>query len=287
MTRILFLSTLVALCALIAGCARPAANPGKAGGNPARLKTPHRIVSLTPSNTEILYALGLEDRIAGVTGQCTYPPEAKKKPKVGDVKMSLERIVALEPDLVLAHGFLNDSVVRRLKALGIPVMASDPKTFEEVYSDIENIGRATGRTERAEEIVSSMKRTVALIKERKKAQKPPCVLVVVQSSPLWTAGPRTFVQEMLIYAGGENVAGDSKPGFNPFPAEVAISRNPDILVVTRKEDKSFFERNSLWRKTRAVREGRIYLIDPALLFRPGPRLAEGLVQLDRALFPKQ
>lgn len=250
-------------------------------------KLPQRIVSLTPSHTEILFALGLEDRVVGVTTWCDYPPNAKEKHKVGDMNTSLERVVALKPDLVLAHSYLNDNILRRLKALGTPVTATDPKTFEDVLSDIRLIGRATGRAEQAEKLVRSMKHTIEKVTKQCVGSKRKRVLVVIQPSPLWAGGPETFVDEMIGFANGENIAHDAKPGFNLFSTETAIARNPEVIIVGKAEEKSSIERSSLWRRTQAVRDGRVVLIDTALLVRPGPRLVQGLEQMAAALHPEE
>jgi iron complex transport system substrate-binding protein len=243
---------------------------------PKTQSTPKRIVSLTPSNTEILFALGLGDKVVGDTSYCDYPPEARKKPHIGDMKVSIEKVVALKPDIVLAHTVLNDDVIHRFGDLNIPVLATDPKTFAEVISEIKRIGAATGARPAAERLAKSMSRSIEDAKESAATVAHPKVLVIIQTSPLWAAGPKTFVDEMISFSDSENVARDGKPGFSTFSMETAIARNPDVIVVTRPEDKAYLERNSLWTRTSAVKRGRVLVIDPDLMFRPGPRLTEGL-----------
>lgn len=244
---------------------------------PAHL--PQRIVSLTPSNTEILFALGLGDKVVGVTKYCDYPPDAVKKPKVGESNVSLEKVIALKPDLVLVHSFLNNTETARLKSLGIKALGTDPKTFSEVTADIRRIGKATGASEKAEILADSMDKSIQSIKDRPHSGKKTKTLVVIQTSPLWVAGPETFVDEMITCANGENIANDAKAGFNLFSSETAFARNPDLIIVTRPEDKAYFENNSVWKKTNAVRNSRVELIDPDLILRPGPRLVKGLAKL--------
>lgn len=240
---------------------------------------PQRIISLTPSNTEILYALGLENRIVGITKYCDYPPETAKKTKVGESSVSLEKVVALKPDLVLAHTVLNDTEIRRLKALGINVLDTNPETFAEVIADIRKIGNATGANEQAEKLAQSMEKSIDAVKNKPHGRQKTKMLVVIQASPLWVAGPKTFIDEMISCTNGKNIAYDAKPGFNQFSSEVAFARNPDLIIVTRPEDKAYFEKSPAWKETNAVRNGRVKVIDPDLMLRTGPRLVQGLKAL--------
>lgn len=263
---------------LLSGCARNEISQG-----PQSVRSiPQRIVSLTPNNTEILFALGLGDKVVGDTSRCNYPPEARKKPKIGDMNASIERVVAAKPDLVLANSVLNDSAVARLRSLKIPVVATDAQTFDDVISNIRLIGHETGAEKRAEEIIASME---SAIKAAKGAAKDhPRMLVVAQASPLWTTGPKTFVDDMVGCIGAENIGADTEPGkFNQMSTETAVARNPDIIIVTLAADKSFFEQSSIWKGTNAARNHRVYVIDPDLIFRGGPRLAKGLEEMARAV----
>jgi len=281
MNRYLRLGLASALVALLAmGCAQA---PGPPTVPKQGTAAPKRIVSLTPNNTEVLFALGLGDRVVGVTKWCDYPPEARKKPKVGDVNISLERVVGLQPDLVLAHSTLNRNIIRRLRQLKIRVIATDPKTLAEVISDIRLIGDATDTAQQAEKLVRTMEASIAAVRKRAAAGQRLRTLVVIQPSPLWAAGPDTFVDEMIGIANGNNIAHDARPGFNPFSTETAIARNPELIIVTRPEERAFFEGSALWQRTQAVHDGRVVVIDPALLLRPGPRLVQGLERLAGAL----
>jgi len=240
---------------------------------------PTRIVSLAPSNTEILYALGLGDRVVGVTRYCDYPSAAKSKPKVGDTNVSAEAVVALRPDLVLAHGCVNSSAISRLEKLGLTVFAIDPKTLEEVARDIRTIGKITARPKTADSAARSVEAAIKDVRQARARKPVRKALVVVQSDPLWAAGPKTFVDEMLTIAHAANICRDAKPGFVPFSRELAISRNPDLIITGQRSDIDFFAKNPEWRNVSAVRNKRIYVIDSDLLFRAGPRLAEGLKEL--------
>ena len=246
---------------------------------------PKRIISIAPSNTEILYALGLEKQIVGVTKYCDYPTAAKKKPKVGDRTTSVETIISLGPDLVLAHGTLNDQAIRAMEEHGIKVVAVDPKTIEQVVKDIVLIGRITNREKEAAEVADRISSAKSLVKGKTAAIKvKPKVLVAVQADPLWAAGPRTFVHEMIGIAAGINLAADAKPGFRQFSAEAAVWRDPDVIIGTTRGDKQVFTKG-LWKGTTAARTGRVYEADPDLLVRPGPRLADGILAVAKLIHP--
>jgi len=243
---------------------------------------PRRIVSLAPGNTEILFALGLGNRVVGVTKFCDYPAAARKKAKVGDQVISVEKVIALKPDLILAHAYLNDLYIGRLEAVGKTVIAIDPKTYGRVMSDISMIGRATGRTLQADAIVRKMRAARDKTLKRKTTGHRVRTLVVIDPSKLWAAGPATFVDEMVRWAHGENIAHDSRPGFNQFPVERAIARKPQAIIVDKGLGR-FFRTSPVWRNTKVVRDGCVYEMDFDLLVRPGPRLAEGLLELSKKL----
>ncbi|MEN6356983.1 MAG: cobalamin-binding protein [Armatimonadota bacterium] len=274
-------------CLLALSTAAYAGYPMKvkdARGKVITLKTkPMRIVSIAPSNTEILYALGLNRRVVGVTKYCDYPPEAASKPKVGDMNISAESVLALRPDLVIAHSYINAGVITRLEKLGLKVFAVDPKTIDQVMRDIRTIGRITGRPKTAESIVLKMKRKIAAVKSSRLKQKSERVLVVIQANPLWAAGPKTFVDEMIGLAHATNIAHDARPGFVTFSKELAVSRNPDVIITGQKQDAHYFLTDPAWKQTSAAKHGRVFVIDNDLLVRPGPRLAYGLVKLNQAL----
>ena len=244
---------------------------------------PMRIVSIAPGNTELLYALGLDDRIVGVTKYCNYPPRAKTKPKIGDMQTSAEAVVAQKPDLVVAHAFVNSGAIGQLEGLGLTVFAIDPKTIPDVMRDIRTIGRITARPRTAESIVAKMRKTLDAVKASRAGKKSRSVLFVVQPSPIWTAGPKTFVDEIIKLTNASNVAYDARSGFVTFSRELAISRNPDVIVVGVKSDVSYFLKSPEWRNTNAVRNKRIVVILSDLMTRPGPRLADGAKALAKAV----
>lgn len=244
---------------------------------------PKRIISLTPSNTEILFALGVGDKVVGDTKYCDYPPQAKKIPKIGDMNVSIETVIGLKPDLIVAHKTLNNLEISKLQRLGLNVLAIDPKNFSGLISDIKLVGNRTGAIAKANELTKSMERSIESVKTNSNTSSKPKVLVVIQTSPLWVAGTGTFVDEMISISHGQNVAYDGKSGFNTFSTETAIARNPDVIVVTRPEDRDFLLKNAAWSRTRAGKLSNIVVIDPDLLLRAGPRLTQGLNKLSEAV----
>ncbi len=277
---------LLSICALLIAGSAWASYPMRvrdARGKAITIKSkPMRIVSIAPGNTEILFALGLGGRVVGVTRYCDYPAAAKSKTKVGDMTISAEAVIGLKPDLVLAHGTLNSAAIPRLEKLGVTVFAIDPKTMGETARDIRTIGEITARPKTADRVAGRIESAIKQVKAASAHKPSHRVLVVVQSSPLWAAGPKTFVDEMIRTAGGKNIASDAKPGFVPFSRELAISRNPDVIITGLKSDIEFFNKSPEWRTTNAVKHHRVYYINSDLLLRAGPRLAEGLQELAAA-----
>lgn len=279
-----------ALCCLLIGASTPSLGFPRTvmdgRGKQVRIaREPRRIVSLAPSNTEILFALGLGGRVVGVTTMCDYPPEAKNKPKIGDYRTSIEKVVSLKPDLIVAHANLNRAAVVHLEKLGKTVIAFDPKTLAQVCRDMQVIGCATGREDKAKELARRITSALSTVRRgTAKARTKPKVMVVIQAQPLWVAGPATFVDEMIRAAQAANVARDARAGFSQFSTEVAVSRDPDVIIV-RKGGANEILRSPLWKKTSAVRKNRLFEFDMDLLVRPGPRLAEGIRSLAKVVNP--
>lgn len=248
-------------------------------------KEPKRIVSLTPNNTEILFAIGAGKKVVGVNKWSDYPPEAKKLPSVGDRIISIEKVLSLRPDLVLAHNYLNDSAIRVLEAQKIKVFVIDPRTIDQLCNDIITIGKITNTEKNAKVVANNILKTKAAILARTRNMKQrPKVLFAIQTDPLWVAGPGTFVDEIIRIAGGTNIAYDLKPGFNQFSTEIAVKRNPDIIITTSKGDKKLFI-SGQWKVTSAAKNGRVYEIDPDIIVRPGPRLVQGMKKIAEMVHP--
>lgn len=243
--------------------------------------TPARIVSIIPSATEMLYALGLGDRVVADTANCDYPPAAKLKPHIGDMNINIETVVALKPDLVVGDSVWNAADIARLKELRLNIFDPHPITIEDVETEINQLGAATGAGRQAKIIVTGMQAKVSLARRLAGQNKRrPRVLCLVGYDPLYVAGPGTFVGEMVSLAGGANVV--RTQGFPSYSKETAVASMPDIIFCGAQDAKRIAG-DPAWQIAPAVREKHIYTIASDLLDRPGPRLADGLVQVARLI----
>ncbi len=245
---------------------------------------PQRIVSLTPSNTEILFAIGLGPRVVGDTTYCDYPPAARKLPKVGDYQTSIEKVIALRPDLVVADSLLNHTAIAQLKRLHIPLYTFHADSLSQLYAGITGLGRVTGRVAAAQSLVHRMKADMARIAAIVgKEHFRPKVLYIVQINPLWVAGPDTITNELIGLAGGINVAANSSPGYHPYSPELVVADNPDVIIVSNR-DVGQVQRPG-WEGIRAIKDHAVCGINSDIISRTGPRLVIALRQLARLLHP--
>ncbi|MFL7794299.1 MAG: ABC transporter substrate-binding protein [Anaerolineae bacterium] len=259
-------------------------------GNVITLESePQRIISLAPNHTEILYALGLGDRVVGVTEYCNYPPEAAEKTKVGDfVTIDLEQVVGLEPDLVLATTMHMVETVPALQEQGIAVFVLDPQSASAVMDEIQKIGQVTGREEAAQALIADMQSRIDAVQERVKDAPRPKVFWEL-GPELFTSGPGSFINDLIVLAGGENVAADADSPWPQLSVEAIVLKDPDVIVLADHnygQTAEMIKERPGWEDIRAVKEGRIIeIVDEDIVSRPGPRLVEGLEFLAKALHP--
>jgi iron complex transport system substrate-binding protein len=257
-------------------------------GRTVRIAAPaQRIVSLAPSITETLFALGAGGQVRGVTDFCTYPPEAQSKPRVGGLtNVNTEAILALKPDLVVMsmEGNTREDFVK-LQSFSVPIFISNPRTLEGIYKSIADLGLLAGRLEEAERLLSGMRRRAdSVLRERQPNRKS--VLLIVSLRPLIVAGVGSFLGELLEMAGGRNVAAAAKSAYPQFSREDILVHDPEVIVILSDLMKDLEDVTGLypeWHRLRAVRERRVYRIDADILSRPGPRVIDGLVALSHAL----
>jgi iron complex transport system substrate-binding protein len=249
---------------------------------------PRRIVSITPSNTEILFALGLGPKIVGDTDYCDYPAAAQSKPKVGGVVLNYEKILSLKPDLVIAKYDIQKANIERLEKLGVRVFAVNPSTVNDTLKAIEAMGRVTGTLPKAKGITAAMRRELSQVKAiSMRDKKTPRVLTVIQQKPLIAVGPKTFIDDAIRLAGGRNLAADARQPYPQFSLESAIARKPDVILLSAAKPDAIYA-DPAWRTTPAVQHRRVY--NPSfmqVLERPGPRLAHAVRQLAELLHPKR
>jgi iron complex transport system substrate-binding protein len=251
-----------------------------------------RIVSTAPSHTELLFALDAGDRVVGVTSHCSAPAEACRLPKVGDFgSLDMEKILELEPDLVVASWLAQKRGVLELERRGLTVLVLYPDSLDAVMDSIRTLGRAVGRETRAEKLVRSMGERLDAVRRRvaeRSGSERPRVFVAVTMSPLFTAGPGSTLHELIERAGGVNVFADLDKPYAPVTAEAVLARDPEVILlaheVERGEGRAIVAALPGLAATSATREGRVVdWIDPNLLVHPNHHLVDGLEALERAL----
>jgi iron complex transport system substrate-binding protein len=258
-------------------------------------KIPQRIISLAPSNTEILFALGLADRVVAVTDYCNYPPEAKEKPSIGGFSTpNIEKIVALSPDLVLAASIQQKQVIPSLVQRGITVFALAPKTLDEVLEAITLVGKITGKGGEASGLVAEMKNRIKAVTDKTDSlsqEQRPRVFYITWHDPLMTAGAGTLHDELIQKAGGTNVARDLT-GYAGITLEAVIEASPEVMVAGvgmgtgADAPFQFAMTEPRLRNTDARLHNQVYAIDVDLVGRAGPRIVDALEQLARFIHPE-
>ncbi|MGE5618664.1 MAG: helical backbone metal receptor [Sphingomonadaceae bacterium] len=254
-------------------------------------KEPQRIISLSASNTEILFALGLGDRVVGVDEYSDYPPPATEKPRVGSfVRPDMEKVIALEPDLILGTEMHLKGVLPELEKRGLTVLIVNPKGVKGVLDGIKLTGSATGRQAEAETLADELADRIATVESRWQGAEP--VRVFFELSPeLHTAGPNSFMDEMIRLAGGVNVAGGAGKEWPQMDQEALLLADPEVILLADHGSEGGQSPETVaarpgWQQMSAVKTGRIYPIDPDLTNRPGPRVAEGLELMVSKLHPE-
>ena len=253
---------------------------------------PLRIVSLAPAMTEVLFALGLEKRIVGVTEYCDYPPQAKSKPKVGGiVNPSVERVLARKPDLVIGMRLNPKPVLRSLAKAGVPTFAAEPTSIQDLITTITTIGGLTGTHGAARALTARMKERLRDIEKKVHGAPRPTVALLYSENPLWIAGAGTFPDHVIRLAGGRNAA-VGVTGYKQYDVEALLARNPDVILLTSMKGgdnavrvRDFARRPSM-RGLSAVKGNRVYMINADLVDRAGPRIVDGVAEMAAKLHPK-
>jgi iron complex transport system substrate-binding protein len=253
---------------------------------------PLRLVSLSPSLTEIVFALGREDWLVGVTDFCDYPPAARAKPRVGGTMTpDLERMLQVRPSLVLATAEGNPrDLVGHLTRLGVPVLAVKPEGYAGILDSIRLLGRALQAQAAASALVRGMDEQGARIRRAVAGRRRPRVLYLVWSDPLIAAGPASFIHDLLRMAGGENVVQAGAVAYPRVSLEEVVARAPEVILVAGHLDAmdrpSTIVRGGIWQGVPAVRSNRVVPVPGDTIHRFGPRVVEGLGHLARAIHPE-
>jgi iron complex transport system substrate-binding protein len=238
--------------------------------------------------TEILFALGLGDRVVGVTDWCTFPAEAAQKPKIGRyADPSLEAVVSQAPDLVVASAdSTKPALVARLEGAGLPVYVVYPRTLPETAETMRGIGRVTGAAKEGERLARELEDAARRAGGRSSPRGHPRVLLCVSLRPLVVAGPKTLAGDLIRAVGGENVVPPGPASYPTWGMEAVLAKDPDVIIVSphpgEPDPAQIFGAR---RELRAVSNGRVVTVEADWVHRPGPRLALGLDALARAVAP--
>jgi iron complex transport system substrate-binding protein len=281
-------SDCLATSAAIPAPAFPLAVVDDAGRQVEISRAPERIVSIAPSNTEVLFALGLDDRIVGVDSFSMYPAEAAELPQVGDyLEPDLELVVAAAPDLVLASEAHVGTVLSELENLGLPTVVLEPTDLDEIFSGMLLVGDITGEPLPARQLVCDLQARVDVVTEAVADAPSPAVFFEL-SPDLYSAGPGSYVDDLITRAGGENVAASAAQMWPQLSAEAVVSADPEVIILADHEADVTPETVAArpgWQGVSAVEQDRIVTIDSDLVARPGPRVVDGLEAIAAALHP--
>jgi len=261
---------------------------------PLQAEDKPRYISLAPSTTEILFALGLDNEIVGVSSYCNYPEKAKAKESIGDFSNpNIEKIVSLRPDCIFCTGLEQAPVVDKLKKLNLNVYVSDPKNTKELFETILDIGKLTNREYTAQILVkkieleleeTSDKVGLIALDQRKK------VFIEIWHDPLTTAGQGSFIDEIITFSGGINIAKDTKRPYSIFSTEEVIRRDPDCIILAYMgQDKSVkaLEQRFGWNNIKAVKNKRVFSdIDQNIILRPGPRIGKAAKEIYERIYQR-
>ncbi len=254
-------------------------------------KTPQRIVSLAPGITETLYALGLGDRIVGVTTFCDWPAAALAKERIGGfTNPSIEKIVALKPDLILATADGNrKETVEQLERLGLAVYVTNPVNTRGVLNSMIRIGEITNRRQAAEELAEKLQKRLDRITLQVRARKKPRVFFQLGLEPMITAGAGTLINEVIERAGGMNIAGRDIANYPRYSVEGVIGASPDIIIFSPMvNDKTYVSVKKFWRnfpQIPAIKNNKLYPIDANLINRASPRIIDAVEMMALMIYP--
>ena len=245
---------------------------------------PERVVSLVPSVTESIFAIDAGEQLVGVTSWCDYPEEAQEREVVGDAfNLNMEVLLSLEPDAVIGDSNLVAHHMEALKDVGIEMFTIEPLTYDEVAESLEKLGAYLGQEEQAAEAAERMRTRRDEILADVPDQEGPLVFVETWNEPISSAGPGSFLHELLEMAGASNIAHDMKEPWGQFSEELVIERDPEVILLTNFNYDEVMQRDA-WRELTAVQNERVYEVDPDVFARTSTRLADALEALVDILY---
>lgn len=250
-------------------------------------QAPERIVTLAPSETEVMFAIGAGSKVVAVDNYSDYPEEAQSIEKVGDMNTNLEALLAAKPDVVLAHSGMQASVIEELRKLNVKVFASDPKTLEQVMEKIETIGQIVNAQAGAAQVTATMQEELKRVTDALQGVAPK--KVYMEFSPGWTVGSGEYMDEVLTLAGGDNVSKEKSGWFEVDP-EAVIQSNPEVIIYSHNTNfdlgipQAIKERPG-FEAIDAVKNDRLFAVDDNSISRVGPRLTKVLYEMAKAIHP--
>jgi iron complex transport system substrate-binding protein len=258
--------------------------------HPAQAAVPRKVVSLAPSVTETLFALGFGDRLVGVTTYCDYPPAARRLPKIGGfMNPSLEVIVAKKPDLVIGVSSATDPAkAREMERLGLRVTLISVASLNDILTSIKSIARLMGDPQAGEKLVAKIDADIQNVKKRvARAPRWP-VLLAVGIRPLVVVGGSNFIDELITLAGGKNIAGSAAQPWLNLPEEYVVAKAPQVIIEAGmgSERQPFGQRWGDLKSVPAVTNGRVYSYPSDKILRPGPRVGEASRELAGLIHPE-
>jgi iron complex transport system substrate-binding protein len=247
-----------------------------------KLKIPEkveRVISLAPSLTESIFAVGAGDRLVGVTTFCDYPPEAQKIAKVGDtINPNLETIIALKPQIVfVSTASQMENFTRTLEQQNITVFVTNPKDLNGMLANLRQLGDIFGTAERTTILLNELQEKILAIEDQVRDKPKDRIFVQISKEPLFTAGKDSFITEIITRAGGVSVTKDVETAYPKLSKETAFALDPDVIILSESPDNT--EPNEVFKNSKAVRKGKVFRVKADLLSRPGPRLVDGLEQI--------
>lgn len=250
---------------------------------------PERVVSLAPSTTELIFALGKGAVLTGVTNQCDFPERALSIKKVGDFnRPSIELILSCEPDIILAGNQIPDEAINLLEGMGLKVFVVEAETVRGIYKVIDDLGSILGAASEAKKLITMMQASISTITGKLRNEKTvSCYyMIAFGENGNWTAGSGSFIHEIIELAGGRNIADAISEPWYTIDLEVLLHADPDVILAGESAgDVTRLNQLPLYSSLKAVKQGRVIVVDDDLISRPGPRLGLGLAMIARALHP--
>lgn len=281
MKRIFATPLLLLVLILFSACTKKTAVASKS-------EMPHAIVALSPSAAEILFAVGAADQVAAVSDFTDYPPEAAQKPVVGgfDGKtLSLEKIISYKPDLVYMSDVMHNYMIEQLNSYGIKYYLSTANSIAGVEKEITDIGEITGHAEQAKKIVAQMEEKIASVRGESSGDCAPKLYYEVWNMPFMSAGGQSFINEVISAAGAQNIFSDLTDAYPIVSEESIITRQPEIIIIPASSGITAddVKQRAGWQSIPAVKNGKIFIVDDNVYTRPGPRIADVVIELSELI----